>query len=361
MQYVSHIALPGFAFQQYNPKMELTGCVTVSALFDIGRDGACHPAAEQPSIRLADEMIGPETGAPETPPQELRHQADFVPCKPATDVTVLARAVSPSGAPEASWLCGLRGAGLEALLRVHGPRLWQCDPAGRIQPGPAQPVTDLALSWRHAWGGREIDADGQLTGEVDAQNPLGAGFARVGAEHALIGLPAPQIEAAYTPITDGAGRGIVPAGLAPVAPVSAWRSGFAGTYDSAWQRTRHPFLPKDFDTRFYHCAPPALRSASWLRGDETFELLNLHPAARHLRMRLPGRAFGAVASYRSGASLRQPLALDGVHFDLLGATPQLRLTWRTSFLWLSGIRQIDLGDLQFDSLHAVLPGPAYAG
>jgi hypothetical protein len=68
-----------------------------------------------------------------------------------------------------------------------------------------------------------------------------------------------------------------------------------------------------------------------------------------------------VASFRSGACLRQPLALDGVHFELLGPVPQVRLTWRTSFLWLSGITRIDGGDLVFDSLHTPLPEPAYAG
>jgi hypothetical protein len=111
--------LPGFAFQQYIPKMELTGCVTVAGLFVIGADGLCRPAAAQPPIRFADQCAGPED-----PPQELLRQADFVPFKPGTDDTVLAHAVSPSGKPEPDWLCGLRGGGLEAVVRVLGPRLW---------------------------------------------------------------------------------------------------------------------------------------------------------------------------------------------------------------------------------------------
>lgn len=354
MKLAAHIPYPAFAFRQYNNQAELTGCVTVAALFDINSQGFCQSAEVQPEIRLTDELIGPED-----PPQELARQADFLPFKPGTDVTVLAEAISPSGRPEQSWDCSIRGAGLAARLRVHGPRRWQ--KMGRsIQPGPAEPVSTVRLSWRSAWGGAQVGADGKLTGEVDSRNPIGAGYPARDAEGAMIDMPVPQIEVEGEPIVSVFHLS-EPAGVAPVAPISSWRAGFAGTYDEKWKKTVHPFLPRDFDPRFYQCAPPLLRSAGHLRGDEKFELINLHAKFPRLIVSLPSLAFGAVASYRDGVRLRMPLVVDGVHFELLGPKPQVRLTWRTSFLWYSGITAIDVGALEFDSLHHPVPAPAYAG
>ncbi|WP_157994798.1 DUF2169 family type VI secretion system accessory protein [Paracoccus tegillarcae] len=354
MKLGTHILYPAFAFRQYNNQAELTGCVTVAALFEVNSQGICQSIGVQPEIRLTDELIGPED-----PPLELKRQADFLPFKPGTDVTVLAEAVAPSGRPEQSWYCGIRGAGLEARLRVHGPRRWQ--EIGRlVQPGPAEPVSTVRLSWRSAWGGAEVGADGKLTGEVDSRNPIGAGYAARGAERAMIGVLVPQVEAADEPIVS-VFHASEPAGVAPVAPISSWRANFAGTYDEKWQKTVHPFLPRDFDPRFYQCAPPLLRSANHLCGDEKFEMVNLHAKYPRLSVSLPSLAFGAVASYRDGNRLRMPLALDGVHFELLGPKPQVRLTWRTSFLWYSGITAMDVGALDFDSLHHPTPDAAYAG
>src|SRR5262249_11462041 len=60
----------------------------------------------------------------------------------------------------------------------------------------------------------------------------------------------------------------VPACFAPSAPAWLPRRGFAGTYDEAWQRTRAPYLPVDFNPRFLQCATEALRFERFLQGTE---------------------------------------------------------------------------------------------
>ena len=51
------------------------------------------------------------------------------------------------------------------------------------------------------------------------------------------------------------------------------RVGFAGRYDDAWLAERFPFLPTDFDERYFQSAP-ADQWTDHLRGGEVL-LLNL--------------------------------------------------------------------------------------
>ena len=65
------------------------------------------------------------------------------------------------------------------------------------------------------------------------------------------------------------------------------RATFAGTYDEAWKNSRAPFLPADFDYRFFQAAYPGLISQSYLRGDEPVQLANASPDGP-ITSRLPG-------------------------------------------------------------------------
>lgn len=65
------------------------------------------------------------------------------------------------------------------------------------------------------------------------------------------------------------------------------RLAFAGTYDEAWENSRAPFLPADFDYRFFQAAYPGLISRDYLRGDEPIQLTNASPDGP-ITSRLPG-------------------------------------------------------------------------
>ena len=55
------------------------------------------------------------------------------------------------------------------------------------------------------------------------------------------------------------------------------RRGFAGTYDAAWQRGRAPYLPADFDPRFFQCAAAAFVFDRFLEGGEAVEVRGVRP------------------------------------------------------------------------------------
>ena len=50
------------------------------------------------------------------------------------------------------------------------------------------------------------------------------------------------------------------------------RRAFAGTYDAHWQLHRAPYLPDDFDARFFQCAAPELAFDRYFQGGEPVEI-----------------------------------------------------------------------------------------
>ena len=87
-------------------------------------------------------------------------------------------------------------------------------------------------------------------------------------------------------LISSAGDRPTPACFGYVAPGWEPRLSFAGTYDEAWQSQRAPFLPFDFDSRFFNAASADLVWDGYLTGGEPVELVNLSPRGP-LRFHLP--------------------------------------------------------------------------
>lgn len=349
MKLRSHIDFPAFAFQKYNARSELMGIVTTSALFDIPHDGPLRAAPEQREIQLSDEYSDVDG-------THLVRPADFVPFRPTTDVTALATAHSPQGEARQNWTVGIMVQDVRYVLRVHGKRHWYYDRWKGWTLSDAEPATSVPLGYHLAWGGPSLLPDGHPDqGEVDIWNPIGPGTLHRETPRKAV-LPAPQIEAVDDPIVDPY-KVYQPQGYAPISPVWRFRERHAGTYDDTWAKTQHPFLPKDFDPAFYSVAHPSLQIKPLLRGDEVIRAANLFPGRPDITFSLPGLAFGAVVTYENGEAFRLPLVLDGVHLELLGQTPQVRLTWRISVPWNRGIRFLDLGEVNWSDA-ATLQQPA---
>src|SRR5262249_38916862 len=68
-----------------------------------------------------------------------------------------------------------------------------------------------------------------------------------------------------------------------------WQPRFAhvGTHDSRWLESRAPAPPRDFDERYYNCAPEDQQIEGYLRGDEKIRVINMHPVHGDLTFRLP--------------------------------------------------------------------------
>lgn len=339
MKLRSHIEFPAFLFRQYNPLGEMNVAVTVSALFDIADGRNLSPSADQREIQKSDEYTGPEK-----PTRHLLRQADFLPYKIGTDVTAIAQAWSPSGEPEISWLAGIRVAAQDKLLRVHGPRAWYYDDKDGWRLTQTEAAISAPLDYYHAYGGK-IPVNDEKTEEVHLYNPLGPGIVDGETADKSLQYKAPQIEDQNAPIENIVDE-YTPQGFAPIHPAWRFRQQYVGTYDKDWLATQHPFLPPDFDYRFYNCAHPDLIFEPFLQGAEIIQLANLHPHHKQMHFALPDKYWGTVASYKNGTTVRSPMALDGVHFELLQTTPKVRITWRAAFPWGVGIDFVDIGKIE---------------
>jgi hypothetical protein len=180
----------------------------------------------------------------------LHAAADLTHLKPATDVLLLGRAVAAGGPVEAMDV-SLRVGPVSRRLRVFGNRRWMREGDEWVISRP-EPFARMPLCGSWPLAGMPAGAGG--VPEVEARNPVGRGL--VGADEGdIAGRPLPNIEDPEQLIARPADRP-APAGLAPIPPAWQPRRGWAGTYDAAWQARRAPYLPLDFDPRFFNVAPP---------------------------------------------------------------------------------------------------------
>lgn len=273
LQVVNTTPLPATLSVFANPAGVECVYAAVKASFDFS-SGQPRLAARQANFLASDVYWGdPATTS-------LRAAADLTLAKPATDIMLIGRAVAPS--PVRSMDVSIRVGAVERRLRVFGARHWVRTEQGWAISA-AEPFERMPLRWELAYGGRTPAADGQPP-EHEARNPLGRGF--VGSwETDIAGRPLPSIEDPAQLIASPADRP-QPAGCAPIPPRWQPRQAWAGTYDDAWQRSRAPYLPQDFDPRFFNVAPPGLVAAGYLEGGEPVEVSGC-TAGAPLRFALP--------------------------------------------------------------------------
>ena len=102
------------------------------------------------------------------------------------------------------------------------------------------------------------------------------------------------------------------------------RRNYAGTYDDKWLESRMPFLPDDFDSRYFQATAPD-QQIPYPRGGERIELVNLCPDGRIATM-LPELQV-KVTFERRGRRFAQKLApLDTLLF--LPEKRQICMTFR---------------------------------
>lgn len=214
------------------------------------------------------------TGAPgETAPE---YECDYVLSKPRCDVLLLGSAYAPQGIAVPLVGVGLRVGTLSKTFQVHGPRRWEAGFLG-VRPGPAIAFTRQRLSYDIAFGGGN-PATGKK-GELLAYlgNPVGCGYHKRFKRASLVGSPMPQTEAVDMPIIHPS-KPYAPKSFGPLGRNWESRARYAGTYDKQWEEKVFPFLPRDFDERYFQAAPDD-QQLDQLVGGETVTLLNLtHPA-----------------------------------------------------------------------------------
>jgi hypothetical protein len=290
----------------------------VKGTFDLARlDAAGVPA-------LAEEQVPPalaDAHWDDPAATSVRVPSDVSLIKPATDVLLIGTAYAAAGRPT-TWMDVTLSAGpLRRIVRVFGDRVWRDGAtAGATAP---QPFEQMPLVWERAFGGTDVSAKGEVRGE--ARNPVGAGFRAPDGAMPLDGVPLPNLEDPYDLMTAWKHRP-APAAFAPVAAHWQPRVAHAGTYDDAWQQSRAPYLPADFDPAFFQLAPDGLIANGYFQGGEIIDVQGATPAGR-LAFRLP--ALPLRVEYRlDSAAQSPPLHLDTVLIEPDAA--RVILVWRTT-------------------------------
>ncbi len=258
-------------------------------------------AAIQQPIHFADTATGePGRSAPV-------YESDLCPPKPRVDVLLIGSAYAPQGQPADRVPVGLAVGDLRKGFVVTGPRHWVHSVLGQPLSAP-QPFVRQAISYDIAFGGTLPGEAPGAEDQVFDANPVGRGFrpAARWPEH----TPGPQTEATHAPIASAHGR-YAPMAFGPLGRHWLPRRSHAGTYDDAWRERRYPFLPEDFDPRYFQAAPEDQQLPA-LRGGETVRLLNLcpptHTAQDLLEFTLPDLSLPVRLHGRSGVEAPTPVA-----------------------------------------------------
>ncbi|MDR5734116.1 DUF2169 domain-containing protein [Caballeronia sp. LZ025] len=223
-------------------------------------------ADEQAPLVLADTFTGqPGFSAP-------YYEVDYAPHKPRCDVLLLGAAHAPGGRPATRVPVGLRVGTMTKRFAVAGDRVWEAG-ATRIAPSAPVPFVTKPITYDLAFGGVDQEHEDAMQHAAYMANPVGRGFRRHLRREWVDGRRLPNTEElnrpvmrpdeAYRPMSFGVlGRGWEP------------RYRYAGTYDDVWIDKHFPFLPPDFDERYYQAAPEDQQLAMPVGGAEV-TLINL--------------------------------------------------------------------------------------
>lgn len=265
--------------------------VAIKATFDIMADGALRLAESQQPVNIAPKFRN--TG---TQPS-LLHDTDFPHLKAATDVLIEGHAHAPRQKPVTRLSVGLRVANINKILGVSGDRVWKSSGFGLSMSKP-EPFSTMPLNYERAYGGVQCSEPDKVLDAWEPRNPAGTGFATRPTN--LVGRPLPNVEYTTSLINSWRDRP-VPAGFGPIAGHWSPRRELAGTYDEAWQASRSPLLPEDFDERYYNCVPADQQVPGYLKGGELVEVANMTPSG-YLRFNLPRLVFSARTRFSDGTT-----------------------------------------------------------
>ncbi|HET7795844.1 MAG TPA: DUF2169 domain-containing protein [Rhizobacter sp.] len=202
---------------------------------------------EQLPLVMADCFTG-EPGA-SAPLSEV----DFAPRKQACDVLLMGSAHAPQGRLVTRQRVELRVGTMHKSFDVVGNRVWQAGVTG-ITASEPEHFARMPVSYDLAFGGLDQHGDDAREHDAYVDNPVGRGWHRQLKNAWVDGTPLPNTEEAGQPVKFPSDR-YRPMALGPLGRGWPSRARYAGTYDERWMAEAFPFLPADFDERYYQAAP----------------------------------------------------------------------------------------------------------
>lgn len=295
--------------------------VVVKATYAIQPNAALELAAEQVPVNLT----GTYYGDPAESSTRFAPEVAFF--KTATDVVLVGHAYpSQPGARHVD--VALQVGPISKSVRVFGDRRWISSMGFERISDPA-PFERMPLQWERAFGGWDLTTSDPDAHRVEKRNPVGVGFRDKVLGVRMDGIPLPNLEDPRALIRNPADKP-PPAGFGFLGPHWEPRARLAGTYDEAWQQTRMPLLPKDFDRRFFNAAPLDQITPQYLRGDEPVAIANAS-SEPWLSFSLPGEPpprLTIVHRRRADEPLRAQLDTVILDTDAM----QVLLLWRAHTL-----------------------------
>ncbi len=231
-------------------------------------------------VQLAELQIPPtqeDTYWGEPAQSSLKYANEMHLVKPATDIIVNGHAYAPDGSSTSQLDCGIKVGDYSKTIRVFGDRFWH----GK-EITTAKPFEKIPLIYENAFGGAylervEKDKGGfQQRKILHTANPLGRGYQGRGNTQPINAEKLPNLENPKQLIQLPTDKP-KPVGFGFIAPGWKPRVDFAGTYDEVWQKKHAPYLPADFNNKFFNAAAQELIVPGYLKGGEKVTMVHLMP------------------------------------------------------------------------------------
>lgn len=213
------------------------------------------------------------------------YECDYAYFKPYCDVIINGHAYAPDATT--SLIAEAHVAEMKKAIRVIGERTWQYDNGRKtLAITPVKPFTVMPLTYEYAYGGQHSWQEQETEhSECDLNNPVGCGFAKRAPEAVLSGKKLPNLMYPNAHMTQ-AGDVISACAFSVVPRNAASRVKFAGTYDDLWRKKIAPFLPEDFDERYFQIAAED-QQIKYPTGGESVRLKNLCATHPDIQFTLP--------------------------------------------------------------------------
>lgn len=252
------------------------------------------------------------------------YEVDYSPIKPFCDVILLGGAYATGGKPVPHVQVGMKVGTVAKTFMVTGERRWEAGTTG-ISPGYPTVFDYMPISYDRAFGGVDNFLVDPATHQAYTRNPVGKGFHTHLESDLVDGTPMPNTEEASRPICIPS-HDYQPMAFGPVGRNWEPRYRFGGTYDDEWLEKQFPFLPKDFDNRYFQCAPSDQQMPYPIGGEEII-LINLTPNGR-VQFRLPTIEVPVVFFRKKGEKHETQAVIDTIVLEPDKST--FSITWRAS-------------------------------
>jgi hypothetical protein len=270
----------------------------------------------QHPLTTSDEFFGePGLSAPKC-------EMDFAARKHRCDVLLNAAAHAPGGRPTSRVQVGVRIGSWLKSFDVVGDRRWACGLRGITRTAP-EPFAAMLITYDRAFGGTDDRHPDRSRHTAFMANPVGRGYHKQTAREYLDGAPLPNTEESGASVTlpDGCYR---PMSFGPVGRHWQPRAAYAGTYDDQWLDEVFPFLPADFDDRYFQAAPSDQQIDKPI-GEQSVTLVNL---TRNGRSDFVLPRFDAPVHIFPRRGTREDLAAELDTIVLEPDAGTVSLTWR---------------------------------